>query len=184
MVDVRVVILDKNGSAVPNTSFRVEQKQHTFLFGENHNVNLTDRPEELLKEEKYFTSIFNAITAMCYWTESERNLHSVKFETFQGNLQDKSFDDTVYWARARGFQVKGHPLFWSVPKAIPDWLLRYPYETQLKFLEVRVRNLVSRYKNKIDMWDVVNEMLWEPSLRNIKQRTWPFTETIEEIIGY
>ena len=46
-------------------------------------------------------------------------------------------------------QVKGHPLFWSIPKCVPDWVLKYDYATRMKFAEVRVRNLVAAQRGQI-----------------------------------
>ena len=34
------------------------------------------------------------------------------------------------------------------------------------------------------MWDLCNEMLWEPSLRNLPQRKWPHIESTNEILSY
>lgn len=107
-----------------------------------------------------------------------------KTEAFQGEYKLDGFADTVDWGNANGLTVKGHPLFWTVPKAIPDWMSKYDYPTQLKFLEVRLRSMVGRFKGKVKLWDAVNEMLWEPALKNLAERNWPHLETFDNITEY
>jgi endo-1,4-beta-xylanase len=102
----------------------------------------------------------------------------------QGDQRLDGFAWCVDWARAHGMAVKGHPLFWSIPKAVPDWVQRYPYETQMKFLEVRIRNLVARFKGKVTIWDAINEPMWEPAFKNLTARNWPHLDPIEDIANY
>lgn len=96
----------------------------------------------------------------------------------------ENFAYCVDWAKTAGLTVKGHPLFWSIPKAVPEWVKRYDYATQMKFLEVRVRNLVARFRGRVSIWDAVNESLWEPAFRNLPNRDWPHLEVIHEIADY
>jgi GH35 family endo-1,4-beta-xylanase len=107
-----------------------------------------------------------------------------KTEAFQGEYKLDGFADTVDWGNANGLTVKGHPLFWTVPKAVPDWMSKYDYPTQLKFLEVRLRSMVSRFKGKVKLWDAINEMLWEPALKNLADRNWPHLESLDNMAEY
>jgi GH35 family endo-1,4-beta-xylanase len=54
----------------------------------------------------------------------------------------------------------------------------------MKFVEVRIRNLAARFKNRIKVWDAVNEMLWEPHPKNLSKRFWPYWETTENMVDY
>ncbi|MDA3961362.1 MAG: endo-1,4-beta-xylanase [Planctomycetota bacterium] len=83
---------------------------------------------------------------------------------------------------AKGLTVRGHPLVWTVPKALPAWLQKYPYEKQLAFLEHHVRSLIAATGGRVQLWDMVNEMLWEPSLRHVPERDWPHVETADELL--
>lgn len=67
---------------------------------------------------------------------------------------------------------------------MPTWLNKYDYNTQKKFIEIRVRNLVARFGKTIDLWDAVNEMLWEPLLQNLPNRQWPHIEPVNKIAEY
>jgi endo-1,4-beta-xylanase len=127
--------------------------------------------------------LLNAATALCYWTERPRN-DGPKTEDRQGEPRYEEFARCVEWAAAQGMTVKGHPLFWSIPKCVPEWVQRYPVETQMKFAEVRVRSLVARFRGRVTIWDAVNEPLWEPSPRHLAQRHWPHLETTQEMADY
>lgn len=124
-----------------------------------------------------FAEVFNAANALCYWTERPRN-DGPKTEDRQGEPRYEGFSACVDWARAAGLMVKGHPLHWSIPKCVPEWVQRYPYETRLVFLEARVRSLVARFRGRVALWDAVNEALWEPAFRNLPDRRWPHVEDI------
>jgi endo-1,4-beta-xylanase len=127
--------------------------------------------------------VLNSLNTTVYWTERPRN-DAAKSEDFQGDIQWDDFDESVNWALSQGLTVKGHPMYWTVPKAIPDWLAKYPYETHMKFVEVRIRNLAARYRNKVKIWDAVNEMLWEPHPKNLSKRQWPYLETMDNMVDY
>jgi GH35 family endo-1,4-beta-xylanase len=90
----------------------------------------------------------------------------------------------VDWAASQGLIVKGHPLFWSIDKCVPEWVKRYDYRKQMMFAEVRVRNLAARFKGRVKIWDAVNEPLWEPAFKNLAHRHWPHIEPIEDMAEY
>ena len=186
---VSIRLLDAKGKPLPHKKVEIKQLKHAFLFGDcNPGMDSMYRQgsataEKLKIYRKVFASVFNAVNATCYWTERPRN-NMAKTEEFQGEQFLDGFNDTVDWGLANGLAVKGHPLFWTVPKAIPEWMLKYDYPTQLKFLEVRLRSIVGRYKGRVTLWDAVNEMLWEPALKNLANRTWPYTETPDQMAEY
>jgi endo-1,4-beta-xylanase len=103
---------------------------------------------------------------------------------FQGEDRMDGFQAQVDWALANGLVPKGHPVFWSIDKAYPEWLKRYPIETQWKFIEVRVRNLIARFKGKVKVWDIVNEAMWEAAPKNLPHRHWPHIESLDDICEY
>lgn len=184
---VEIQVLDYTGNPRKNFKVEVVQKSHAFPFGDqNCTMDSIVRKggEDLYRLKVYrklYGNVFNSLNATCYWTE--RPYHDMnKTEEFQGEPQLDSFEESVNWGNSENMLVKGHPLFWGVDKAIPQWVKKYPYETQLKFIEVRVRNLVAKYRGKIKMWDAINEALWEPALKNLSKRHWPHIETMENIV--
>jgi len=187
--DVEIKLLDSAGNPLKNAVVDVVQLKQAFLFGDCNPAmdelfrKYNGPSEKLHNYRRLFADVLNAVNSTCYWTERPRN-NMAKTEEYQGEPYYEGFTDTVDWANANGLTVKGHPLFWPVDKAIPEWLKHYPYETQLKFLEVRLRDLVSRFKGKVKLWDAVNEMLWEPALKNLKLRYWPYLETMDNMVEY
>jgi GH35 family endo-1,4-beta-xylanase len=182
-------LLDKNGNPLQNTEVAVEQLNHQFLFGDNNwrmsamvrnGMGNTDR---LKYYRKRFAEVLNSLNTTVYWTERPRN-DAAKTQDFQGEVRWDDFEESVNWANANGLVAKGHPMYWTVPKAIPEWLAKYPYETHMKFVEVRIRNLAARFKNRVKIWDAVNEMLWEPHPKNLAKRQWPWWETTENMVDY
>lgn len=189
MKPVFIKILKPNGTPLANTRIGLQQQNHCFLFGDNnvpldvlfkHNMH---NSTEGRNWKDLYTKVFNAINCTCYWTEKRSN-NMNKTEEFQGEQRLESFDYSVNWALSEGLTVKGHPMFWGVDKAIPEWVKHYDNQTQQKFLEVRIRNLAARYKNKVKVWDAVNEMLWEPAPKNLKNRHWPHIESVPEMVDY
>lgn len=184
-----IQLLDKEGSPLKNQEVEVTQKSHQFLFGDNNWKmsamvrNGMGDSDRLKYFRKRFAEVLNSLNTTVYWTERPRN-DAAKTQDFQGEVQWDDFDESVNWALSQGLTVKGHPMYWTVPKAIPEWLARYPYETHMKFVEVRIRNLAARYKNRVKVWDAVNEMLWEPHPKNLSKRHWPYLETMDNMVDY
>ena len=187
--DAVVQLLDKEGSPLKSVEVEIIQKSHQFLFGDN-NWKMSEMvrngmgdSDRLKYFRKRFAEVLNSLNTTVYWTERPRN-DAAKTQDFQGEVQWEDFEESVNWALSQGLAVKGHPMYWTVPKAIPEWLARYPYETHMKFVEVRIRNLAARFKNRVKVWDAVNEMLWEPHPKNLSKRHWPYLETMDNMVEY
>jgi len=189
MRDEEIRLLDIQGKPLRNMPVEISLQNHAFLFGDcNPQMDSLFRRGSAVAEKldvyrKVFAGTLNAVNSTCYWTERPRN-NMAKTEAYQGEYKLDGFTDTVNWGNANGLTVKGHPLFWTVPKAVPDWMAKYDYETQMKFLEVRLRSIVGRFKGKVKLWDAVNEMLWEPALKNLLKRDWPYMETLDNMAEY
>jgi GH35 family endo-1,4-beta-xylanase len=187
--ETSLTLLKADGQPLSNVDVEVKQLGHQFLFGDNNwFMSQTFRSglgesDRLKYYRDRFSELFNSLNVTTYWTERPRN-DSAKTEDFQGFKQMEDVEESVNWALSRGLVPKGHPIFWTVPKALPEWLKEYPYETMEKFIEVRVRSLTARYKGRIKHWDAVNEMLWEPHPANISKRQWPYLETMDNMVDY
>lgn len=187
--EATLTFLDRWGQPLRNCPVTLEQLQHQFLFGDNNwamsNMFRAGQSQATRLEyyRKRFKDVFNSLNTTVYWTERPRN-YGTKTMDFQGDLKLESFEESVNWANANGLTAKGHPLFWSIPKAVPDWAKKYDPDTFMKFVEVRVRNLTARYDGKVMLWDAANEALWEPAPKNLPNRTWPYAESMENLEGY
>jgi GH35 family endo-1,4-beta-xylanase len=141
-----VIVRGGDGKPIPGATVKVEQTRHDFLFGCNFfRFGRISDPE---REEAYrqrFSALLNFATLGFYWPY---------YEPQQGKPIYEYTDKVADWCRPHGITCKGHPLVWDF--ADPKWL---PQDfAQIRQLSnARVREIVSRYKGKIDIWDVVNE---------------------------
>jgi len=179
--EVRLRLVDAAGNPLRGYSVRLSQHRHAFVFGCSSGGTFAENSDPARRERnRLFVELFNGTHAKCYWDEKWHH----PIETRQGLRDTAQFTAEIDWGVANGLVVRGHPLVWTVPKAIPQWMRRYSYEQQLGFLEHHVRSLIQAAAGRIKLWDLVNEMLWEPSLRNLASRDWPHLETTAEMLTY
>ena len=86
--------------------------------------------------------------------------NEMKFERVQPERGEWSFagaDALVDVARRAGKRVRGHTLVWH--QQLPEWLKerRWSARELEAVLVDHVRTVVSRYRGRVDTWDVVNE---------------------------
>ncbi|MBN2592156.1 MAG: endo-1,4-beta-xylanase [Sedimentisphaerales bacterium] len=125
---------------------KIEQKRHKFLFGCNiFKLNRCRTPEDNAAYEKHFAELLNFATLPFYWWNYERR---------QGQPDDERTDEIVRWCKAHNVTTKGHPLAWNYVD--PRWLPKEPEEAMQLQLK-RIDRCVQRFKNDINIWDVVNE---------------------------
>lgn len=187
--DVELRVIGRDGEPLANEPVEIVQARSAFPWGDQ--LWALDRMFRYGEAEtdtgryhkRLFAGLLNAANCLCYWTERDVN-DGPKTEDIQGDPQMNGFAHCVDWAAAEGLRVKGHPLFWSIDKCVPQWVKRYDYATQMKFAEVRVRSLVARFKGKVSIWDAVNEPMWEPAFKNLSKRHWPHIEPINDIADY
>jgi len=144
-----ITVVDEKGRPVNGASVAVEQVTHDFLFG--CNIFVFDRfptPEENAKYKELFKRLLNYATLPFYWRGFERE---------QGQTDYKRLDRMARWCRENGITTKGHPLMWTHEVGVPTWLPEDEPDEVKRLMEARVKEIVSRYKGLIDIWDVVNE---------------------------
>lgn len=154
----RLRIVRADGTAASNSKVTVKQTSSEFLFGCGafDSVAMYAVPDEALKAkfrarmEKWAT-LFNFATLPFYWGT---------FEPVEGQPQTELRMQAADWLTQRGIKVKGHPLCWHTVCA--DWLMQYDNETIFKKQLERIDRDVTAFKGKIDMWDVINEVVIMP----------------------
>jgi len=131
----------RNGLAV-----KIEQKKHKFLFGCNiFKLGRCSTPEDNTAYEKHFAALLNFATLPFYWWNYERR---------QGQPEDERTDQIVRWCKNHNITTKGHPLAWNYVD--PRWLPDDP-DKAMQLQIKRIGRCIQRFKNDIDIWDVVNE---------------------------
>lgn len=145
--DATVIVRDRAGNPLPGVAVRVEQERHEYLFG--CNLYRWGQIEDEEREQAYrrqFADLFNSATLPFYWW---------LYEAERGKPDYEHTDRVCDWCAESGIACKGHPLVWNFD--VPEWLPDDP-EQIAKLSDARVTEIVSRYRGKIDTWDVINEV--------------------------
>jgi GH35 family endo-1,4-beta-xylanase len=177
---VNIRLVDKNQRPLHGFKVHLKQQTHDFDWGFSGASTICGMTPAQAKRTEYVKDLFNCTTAKCYWDEGWHQ----PIEKVEGKRITETFTGEINWGRANELRVKGHPLVWTVRKAIPKWMDKYSYAVQMQKLEEHVRDLIRVGGDSVTQWDLCNEMLWEPSLRNLPQRDWPHLEPTKEILTY
>jgi hypothetical protein len=133
-------IVSSTGAPVANANVTITQIRHEFLFGCNiygfdHGATYRQR----------FAELFNYATVGFYWRWYERE---------RGQPKYADTDKVVAWCLAHNIQMKGHPLLWGNEAGVPPWSHGQPAPD---IQRQRVADIMSRYRDQIFAWEVVNE---------------------------
>jgi len=85
-------------------------------------------------------------------------------------------DKIVNFAVANGMLMRGHTLCWH--KQTPGWMFKDPVgntvskEVLLSRLKDHITKVVTRYKNKVYAWDVVNEAIDDDDSKYLRDTEW------------
>jgi GH35 family endo-1,4-beta-xylanase len=100
-----------------------------------------------------FKDVFNYATITHYLVGD-----FVNFEPDEGQKHFEERDRLLDDLRKYEITVEGRPLFWTHTWVTPDWLKRKSFPQVLTYLEKHIRTVVGHYKNRIQGWEVVNEL--------------------------
>lgn len=141
-----VLVRDAAGQPVPGAQVRVEQVRHAFRFGCNlFRFGRLPEPEIETAYRDRFSALLNYATLGFYWP---------MYEPQSGRPTYDYTDRVVDWCAAHQIVCKGHPLVWDF--ADPRWLPQ-EFADIRRLSHKRVEDIVTRFKGRIDLWDVVNE---------------------------
>jgi len=145
--DAVLRLLGPNGKSLKSGStVRIKQKRHKFLFGCNiFKLNRCRTTQDNAAYAEHFDRLLNFATLPFYWWSYERQ---------RGRPDDARTEEIVRWCKAHDVTTKGHPLAWNWGR--PRWLSDEP-EVAMRAQFNRIERCVRRFKNDIDIWDVVNE---------------------------
>lgn len=92
---------------------------------------------------------FDLVTVPIPWKQVEPNEQSYNF---------KAVDTWVDWLAKHRIPVKGSPLVCFQEHCVPDWLYiwEHDFETVRDLVAEHVRRVISRYANRIQVWDVIS----------------------------
>lgn len=152
------VRLLQNGNPLVRKRVCFQQKSHEFRFGcgafETMRVTEAESDEERAfysQRMELWQEIFNFATLPFYWAQ---------YEPRQGEIHAESIKKAAMWLKERGIELKGHPLCWH--SLCADWLLNMDNREILRLQQERIKREVTQFKDLIDMWDVINEVVIMP----------------------
>ena len=143
-----ILVQTARGKPIAGAKVTVQQLRHDFLFGCNFFMfGRCGQPEPEEQYRQRFEALLNYCTLGFYWATYERE---------RGHPNYDYTDQVAAWTRGHGITCKGHPLVWDHRAGSPRWLPDDPKEIERLSL-ARVRDIITRYQGRIDIWDVVNE---------------------------
>lgn len=119
-------------------------QRNRFLFG----CNFFGYPAQGEDYAVKFERLFNFATLPLYW----RN-----FEPEEGKPRYERVDTMLARLERGRIAAKGHPLCWFHRAGCPAWMEGRPFAEWQRQQERRVREIVSRYRGRIRVYDVINE---------------------------
>jgi GH35 family endo-1,4-beta-xylanase len=149
-----VHVADAAGKPVKGAIVKIDQVQQEFRFG-------TAAPAHLIADKSDVGDHFRADLAKFFNTvtfENDLKWHQIAPEDYA------EVDEAFKWLEAHGFRVRGHNLVWGSYQNLPNGIKEMSDEQILDTLRTRVQSMVTRFKGRIYLWDVVNEAISECQL--------------------
>jgi endo-1,4-beta-xylanase len=157
--DVRITILNPDGTPFKNRKVIIEQTNHQFLFGTAafdlvplaNGDYVGEEKERAEQRAQKINALFNAATLPFYWA---------RFEPQRGEPITEKVKNAAHWCLDHNMILKGHPLCWHTLTA--DWLLEMSNEEILQTQIARIKRDVADFRGLINLWDVINEAVIMP----------------------
>lgn len=148
--NVTLTIVDSQGTPVRVAEVEIRQLNHDFLFGCAYPLEVDIPIWVRDRYQSYFASLFNYAT-----TENAFKWYVLSRQGY-GQI-----DRMLEWTQSHSIKVKGHNLVWgNIPgsgSGVPVFLRTASRDEVRLALQERIREAVSKYAGRIDIWDVVNE---------------------------
>ena len=139
----------------PGAKATVEQIRHEFWFGATLPASIFTgqaSPDDIAKFKDIFSTNFNAgvIEAAFKWHDMERE---------RGHVNYATVDAILAWADQQGIPLRGHCIFWGVPKYVQPWLKELPDDEMRLAMQQRAMSIGARYRGRFAEFDLNNEMI-------------------------
>lgn len=190
LLPVGSVGAETNNSNKPSIS-GLTAPQLDQRYKDSFTIGAAVEPNQLLdaKDSQMLKRHFNSIVA-------ENVMKPSSLQPVEGQFNWEPADKLVKFAKENGMDMRGHTLVWH--SQVPDWFfkdengnsmvvwqngrqvvadsanLEANKKLLLSRLENHVKSVVSRYKNDIKSWDVVNEVIdeWGGQPQGLRQSPW------------
>jgi endo-1,4-beta-xylanase len=141
--------------AAPGSSVTVEQLSHEFWFGCAISSGFVDGSfsgeDQRQYSEKFLENFNSAVTENAVkWGNMERRKGEVDYTVVDGILQ---------WAEENHIPLRGHNLFWGIPRFIQPWVKELDDDELRQALQQRAETVTGRYAGRFAEYDLNNEMI-------------------------
>lgn len=179
--DAVIQFRTRDGKPVRDAKVEVRQTSHDFMFGciiFDLIAGENTYKEDLFKER--FRQLFNLAVFPFYWPG---------YESKQGFTRWEDMLEVIDWCKVNNITTKGHPLVWATKSGTPDWLGEYTEKETEELLKTRVLNITAGFRDKIELFDVVNEPIhvrtWKHKIEKFSdENDWDVTDSIPAIADY
>ncbi|MCL1920267.1 MAG: endo-1,4-beta-xylanase [Kiritimatiellaeota bacterium] len=138
----------KGGEPVANASVRMDMTRNEFLFGSNiFKLDENKTPQDNQAYAERFAGLFNFATLGFYWSS---------YEWKRGSPGYAKSEKVAAWCKEHGITAKGHPLVWNTGD--PGWIKPLSVDEVYGAQLGRAAACAERFRDKIDVWDVINEV--------------------------
>ncbi|HVT74701.1 MAG TPA: endo-1,4-beta-xylanase [Lacunisphaera sp.] len=141
--------------APPGTPIKVAQTRHEFWFGAaltSGAFNGRLSPADTERYRAVFLANFNAAV-------TENALKWLDMEPQQGVVNYGTVAAILDWTKRNHLPLRGHNVFWGVPKWVQPWVQSLDNDSLHRTLEARARDIGSRYRGMFAEYDLNNEMI-------------------------
>ncbi len=154
----RIRFLNDQGEVIQGVRVKAKLVRHAFHFGATtFFLGQMETPELNAAYEEKFKNIFNFAVIPLYWDTLEPERGKPRFEKTSPFISRRpAIDTAVDFCERNGLDMKGHCLIYNSFQ--PDWLSKNNREIKIE-IDRRLSELASRYGNKFEDVDVINEML-------------------------
>ncbi|MCG8688115.1 MAG: endo-1,4-beta-xylanase, partial [Desulfobacterales bacterium] len=148
--EIEVVLRKGGGEPLAHTSVRFTHKRHLFQVG-NTLHPLAWKWSQMHDPELFqrrFRDLYNMAVIPLHWAA---------YEPQPSKTQQALVENAFAWCEREGLPIKGHPLSWGYRNHLPEWVKSLSLPEAQAAQERRIRDMVTTFKGRVSIWDVVNE---------------------------
>jgi len=154
--DLTIKVVDAAGTPVSGATVKVEQLKHAFHFGTAVTAeHMTGQSADDQQYREVLKRLFNTVvfeSEMKWYTSAPKDWTKV----------DASLD----WLEKNGFYVRGHNIVWGGWHWLPAEMQKMSKAECMEMIHQRVIDMMTRFKGKVYIWDVINEAIGQDALWN------------------
>jgi GH35 family endo-1,4-beta-xylanase len=163
-----IIHITQNGKPIKGATVKIDMTDNEFRFGSNIFAWSDADTPEAAAYRNLFAGLLNFATLGFYWNDD--------WEPEKGKPNYAGTKQRADWCKANGIHGKGHPLMWNTGE--PHWVKDISEEELYEAQIGRTHDCVEYFKETIDTWDVVNEMVgWD------REKYWMYAPRLTSLVN-